>query len=161
MSPSILLIGIGNEYRCDDSIGLYVIRLLKEQYLPETIIVESSGDGVELIELFRSARMTILIDAVSSGGKPGTVYQFEAHKQPLPARLSFQSTHMFGVGEAIELARVLKHIPPILLVYAIEGENFSTGVGLSSKVEEAAYTVVEQVRDKVQETLKQSDINFS
>jgi len=80
MSSPILLIGIGNEYRCDDSIGLHVIRALKELKLPETIIVESSGDGAELIEMFSSARMAIIIDAVSSGGMPGTIYQFDAHK---------------------------------------------------------------------------------
>ena len=107
MSSPILLIGIGNEYRSDDSIGLHVIRALKEEKLPETMMVESSGDGAELIELFSTARMAILIDAVSSGRKPGTIYQFEAHKQPVPAQISFQSTHAFGVGEAIELARVL------------------------------------------------------
>ena len=159
MSPSILLIGIGNEYRCDDSIGLHVIRALKTQNLPETIMVESSGDGAELIELFSTARMAILIDAVSSGRKPGTIYQFEAHKQPVPAQLSFQSTHAFGVGEAIELARVLEQLPPILLVYAIEGANFSAGLELTPKVEEASYKVAEQVRNKVQDTLKGLDTN--
>ena len=153
MSSPILLIGIGNEYRSDDSIGLHVIRALKEQNLPETLMIESSGDGAELIEMFSVARMAILIDAVSSGRKPGTIYQFEAHKQPVPAQLSFQSTHAFGVGEAIELARVLEQLPPILLVYAIEGANFSTGLKLTPKVEEAAYKVTERVRDKVLDTL--------
>ena len=56
----------------------------------------------------------------------------------VPAQLSFQSTHVFGVGEAIELARVLEQLPPILIVYAIEGENFSTGIGLTSKVERSS-----------------------
>ncbi len=150
MSSPILLIGIGNEYRCDDSIGLHVIRALKERKLTDTVLVESSGDGAELIEMFSWVRMTILIDAVSSGGNPGAIYQFDAHKQPIPAQLSFHSTHAFGVGEAIELARVLEQLPPILIVYAIEGENFSTGIGLSSKVEQAVQMVVEQVSREVQ-----------
>ena len=154
MSSPILLIGIGNEYRCDDSIGLHVIRTLKERKLAETMIVESNGDGAELIELFNSARMAILIDAVSSGGNPGTIYRLDAHKQSIPAQLSFQSTHAFGVREAVELARVLEQIPPILIVYAIEGENFSTGIGLTSKVERAAKEVVERVCDEVQNALK-------
>jgi len=159
MSLPILLIGIGNEYRCDDSIGLHVIRALKEQKLPDTVIVESSGDGAELIEMLSSVRMAILIDAVSSGGNPGTIYKFDAHRQPLPTQLSFQSTHVFSVGEAIELARVLEQLPPILIVYAIEGENFSTGIGLTSKVEQAMQKVVEQVRGEVQNALKQIQTN--
>ena len=159
MSLPILLIGIGNEYRCDDSIGLQVIRALKKRKLPETIILESSGDGTELIEMFSSVRMAILIDAVSSGGNPGTIYQIDAHKQPISAQLSFQSTHAFGVGEAIELARVLEQLPPILLVYAIEGENFSIGIELTPKVEQAGQRVVEQVCEDVQFALKQKQAN--
>ena len=154
MSSPILLIGIGNEYRCDDSIGLHVIRALKERKLPNTISVESNGDGAELIEMFGSVRMAILIDAVSSGGIPGTIYQFDAHKQPIPTQLSFPSTHAFGVGEAIELARVLEQLPQTLIVYAIEGENFSTGIGLTLKVERAAQKVVEHVCGEVQNALK-------
>ena len=154
MSSPILLIGIGNEYRCDDSTGLHVIRALRERKLSNVILVESNGDGAELIEMFASVRMAILIDAVSSGGIPGTLYQFDAHKQPIPTQLSFQSTHAFGVGEAIELARVLEKLPPTLIVYAIEGENFSTGIGLTSKVEQAAEKVVEQVCGEVQNALK-------
>lgn len=156
MSLLILLIGIGNEYRCDDSIGLHVIRALKARNLPDTLSVESTGDGAELIEMFSSVGMAILIDAVSSGGHPGTIYKFDAHKQPLPAQLSFQSTHVFSVGEAIELARVLEQLPPILIVYAIEGENFSNGIELTSKVERAAQKVVKLVCDEVQNVLMQA-----
>ena len=161
MSSPILLIGIGNENRHDDSIGLHVIRVLEERKLPDTVLVESSGDGAELIEMFSSVRMAILIDAVSSGGNPGVIYHFDAHTQPIPAQLSFQSTHVFGVGEAIELARVLEQLPPILIIYAIEGENFSTGIGLSSKVEQAVQKVVEMVSCEVLNALKQTQTNSS
>jgi hydrogenase maturation protease len=151
MSSPILLIGIGNEYRCDDSIGLHVIRALKAQKLPETLMIESSGDGAELIEMFSVARMAILIDAVSSGGDIGAIYRFDALKQTIPAQLSFRSTHVFGIAEAIELARLLDQLPPSLIIYAVEGENFSIGVGLSSRVGDAVQKVVERVSCEVQD----------
>ena len=160
MSSPILLIGIGNEYRCDDSIGLHVIRALKEQKLPETTIVESSGDGAELIEMSSLARMTILIDAVSSGGEPGAIYRFDALRQTIPAQLSFQSTHVIGVAEAIELARILGQLPPSLIIYAVEGENFSIGVGLSSRAGDAVQKVVERVTCEVQDVLKELRAEF-
>jgi hydrogenase maturation protease len=156
MPLPILLIGIGNEYRSDDSVGLTAIRALNKQELPyDTLLIESSGDGAELIEMWSTARTAILIDAVSSGAKPGTIYRFDALKQPIPAQLSFRSTHAFSIAEAIELARVLDQIPPSLIVYAIEGQNFSTGVGLSSEVENAMRKVVEQVKHEVQTALHQ------
>jgi hydrogenase maturation protease len=161
MSSPILLIGIGNEYRSDDGIGLNVIRALKARELSHTVLVESSGDGAELIEMFSTARMVIVIDAVSSGGKPGAIYRFDALKNTIPAQLSFQSTHVFGLAESIELARVLDQLPPSLIVYAIEGENFSTGVGLSSKAKVAVRKVVEQVSYEAQDVLKQLRTEFS
>ena len=153
MALPILLIGIGNEYRCDDSLGLEVVRALKKRKLRDTCILESSGDGAELIELFNSVRLAIIIDAVSCGGDPGTIYQFNVHEQPLPAQFSFQSTHAFGLGEAIELAQILEQLPPSLIVFAIEGENFSTGTGLSSRVKQSVQKVTEIVFSEVQNAL--------
>ena len=156
MPPPILLIGIGNEYRGDDSVGLTAIRMLKTKVLPEdTLLIESSGDGAELIEMWRTSGTAILIDAVSSGAKPGTIYRFDALKQRIPVQLTFPSTHAFSIAEAIELARVLDQIPPSLIVYAIEGKNFSTGIGLSPEVENAMLKVVEQVIQEAQASLQQ------
>ena len=109
--------------------------------------------------MWRSARTVILIDAVSSGAKPGTIYRFDAHKQPIPSQFSFRSTHAFSIAEALELARVLDQIPPSLTVYAIEGQNFSTGIGLSSEVENAMRKVVEQLRQEVLASFQQ-ELNF-
>jgi len=153
MPPHILLIGIGNEYRSDDDAGLAAIRALKAKGLPGTLFKECTGDGADLIETWRKEQMVILIDAVSSGAPPGTVYRFDALTQPMPVRYSFHSTHAFGVVEAIELARALHALPPCLIVYAIEGKNFAAGMGLSPKVEKAVEQVVEQVTREVQDAL--------
>jgi hydrogenase maturation protease len=154
MPAPIVLIGIGNEYRSDDGVGLAVIRALKAQELPDTLLLECSGDGAELMEMWSTARKVILIDVVSSGTKAGTIYRFDALTQQIPARFSFQSTHVFGIAEAIQLARVLDQLPPSLIVYGIEGENFAAGVGLSSEVENAVQKVVEQVKREVQDAVK-------
>ena len=155
----ILLIGIGNEYRCDDSLGLHAVRALKKLNLRDTFIVESDGDGAELIELFNPVKLAIVIDAVSCGGDPGKIYQFNVHEQPLPAQFSFQSTHAFGLVEAIELARILEQLPPRFIVFAIEGENFSTGMGLSSSVKQSVQKVTEMVFSEVQIALGQIQTN--
>ncbi len=151
MPTPIVLIGIGNQYRRDDGVGLAVIGALKARGLPNILITECTGDGTKLMEIWGTARKVILIDAVSSGAKPGTIYRFDTLTQPFPAHFSFHSTHAFGVAEAIELARALDQLPPLLIVYAIEGKNFTTGVGLSPEVENTVRKVVEQVRDEVLE----------
>jgi len=111
------------------------------------------GNGVTLMETWTTASRVILIDAVSSGAKPGKIHRLDALTQPIPAGFSFPSTHAFGVAEALQLARILRRLPSSLLVYGIEGKNFFAGVSLSSKVENAAREVVEQIVKEVQERL--------
>jgi hydrogenase maturation protease len=59
------------------------------------------------------------------------------------------STHAFGVAEAIELARALRQLPPVLVVYGVEGATFETGAGLSTVVAAAVPQAVARVRQEL------------
>lgn len=148
LSP-MLIIGLGNDYRSDDAVGLAVVRTLKTKELPGILCLESDGDGTTLIDTWSHTSTVIIIDAISSGAQPGTVYRFDALAQPLPASYSFSSTHAFGVAEAIQLARTLDQLPASLIVYGIEGKKFVAGTDLSSVVERAVQEVVELVEREV------------
>ena len=56
------------------------------------------------------------------------------------------STHLLGVAEAVELARVLGRLPKALRLVAIEGRNFAHGAKLSPQVEAAVETVTNEFR---------------
>jgi len=140
-----LIIGLGNEYRGDDAVGLVVARCLKEAAPEHARVLEESGEGAALMESWKDAGAVILIDAVHSGAKPGIVHRLDAHTQPIPTRFFRCSTHTFGVAETVELARALRQLPPCLIVYGIEGKTFEAGLGLSPEVEKAAQQVVERV----------------
>ncbi len=146
----VLVIGIGNDYRSDDGVGLAVVRDLKTKQLPETLCLESDGDGTSLMEIWHNANKVILIDAVSSGAQPGTIYRFDALTQSIPASCSFPSTHAFGVAEALQLAHVLEQLPASLIVYGIEGKKFIAGTELSPESQNVISEVVERVRQEVQ-----------
>ncbi len=150
LKSPIRIIGIGNDYRHDDAAGLIVARRLKEQALDPLTIIEQSGEGAALMESWKNAEAVILIDAVHSGAKPGTIFCFDAIAQPLPTQLFHYSTHAFSLAEAVEMARALNQLPPRLIVYGIEGKNFTSGIGLSSEVNEAAQAVVARVLLEVQ-----------
>ena len=140
-----LIIGIGNEYRGDDAVGLIVARRLKDRLMDSVTVLEQGGDGVALMEAWRSAETVIVIDAVASGAAPGAIHRFDANTRPIPKNAFRCSTHAFGVAEAIELSRALDEFPRSLVVYGIEGKNFAAGVGLSPEVEKAACEAVRQV----------------
>ena len=153
MAAPIVLIGVGNEYRGDDGVGLVALRELSKKEFPNTRYIESNGDGADLLEAWTDASTVILIDAVSSKAVPGMIYRFDALASPIPATFSSQSTHAFGVAEAIELARTLHQLPLRLIVYAIEGKDFTAGLGLSPEVEKAMHEVVERVAHEVWDLL--------
>lgn len=142
----MLVIGVGNVYRGDDGAGPAVIALLREEELPGVRLLECDGDCSALLDAWHEAGTVLLIDAVSSGAPPGTIYRFDALARPLPRQVSFQSTHAFGVVEALALGRTLCQLPANLIIYAIEGKTFATGIGFSPEVESAVQEVAQQVK---------------
>jgi hydrogenase maturation protease len=147
--PEVLVVGIGNPLRGDDGVGPTALAALEARELPGAQLMAFQGDGLLLLDAWKHADRVILIDAVTSGGKPGAVYRFDALAQTFPAGLSFSSTHAFGVAEAIELARTLKQLPSSLVIYGIEGKNFTIGAGLSPEVKRALHDVVERIENEV------------
>jgi hydrogenase maturation protease len=145
MKMKTLLIGIGNEYRGDDAVGLIVARRVREQALNTITVREASGEGAALIEAWTEAQTVMLVDAVCSGAKAGTIHRIEAREQSLPAKFFHYSTHAFSVAEAVELARALNQLPPRLIVYGIEGKTFAAGSGLSPEVKAAVPRVVHRI----------------
>jgi hydrogenase maturation protease len=85
------------------------------------------------------------VDAVSSGAKPGTIFKIDARKDIVPAKFFRYSTHAFSVAEAIELARAMNMLPPRLLVYGIEGTNFTAGTSISPQVQRSIKKIIEQI----------------
>jgi len=112
-------------------------------------VLEESGDGAALLESWQDADAVILIDAVRSGAKPGTIHRLDANAQPVAKKFFRFSTHAFGLAEAVELARALGRLPPRLIVYGVEGKSFEAGVGLSPEVEGAVDVVAERVLGEV------------
>ena|ERR1700751_1177942 len=144
LDSKILVIGIGNVYRCDDAAGLVAARLLKEQ-VPKCSVIEHTGEGAALMELWKDVDCLIVIDAVRSGARPGTVSRFDATLGPLPGLMFRDSTHAFSLVEAVELGRALNQLPRHLVVYGVEGRNFDAGTNLSPAMQFAIEDVVERV----------------
>jgi hydrogenase maturation protease len=130
-------IGVGNPWRHDDAAGLEVARRLGGRELE---------DVAALVEALGAMDEAVIVDSVSSGAAPGTIHRFEATEAPLPLDLFAASTHVLGVGDAVELARALGKLPARVTVYGIEGADFSAGEGLSPEVERAVADVVREVK---------------
>ncbi len=145
----IICIGVGNDYRGDDAAGLVAARMLAAKQLTGLRVIEQSGEGAALMAVWSSAPAVFLIDAVSAGATPGTLYRMDAALSPIPTEFFHYSTHAFSVAEAVEMARALGELPPRLVIYGIEGANFGLGVGLSPAVEAVLPALVEQIAAEI------------
>jgi hydrogenase maturation protease len=138
----MIVIGLGNEFRHDDAIGLVAARRLCDRGIPAE---EHEGDLATLIDLWKGADALILIDAVTSGAAPGTVYRVDVSVSTLNRELFKSSTHALGLADAVEMSRALGTLPARVLVFGVEVEDLSAGVGLSTDVAEALTALLEDV----------------
>ena len=144
------VIGVGQEWRGDDAAGLLVARRLRELLGTEVAVSENSGSVNDLLEAWSGAAAVILIDAVRGGGRPGEIYRFPDHDDPLLVELfADASTHAWGLAQTVALGRVLQQLPPYLTIYGIEGENFGFGQELSPAVAGAIPEVARRISREI------------
>jgi len=128
----------------DDAAGPVVLDRLAGR-LPDTVaLVESVGDATHLLETWRDAGLAIVVDAVVSGGVPGTIHRIDGI-QGFPAAWRSASTHLVGLAEAIDLGGAVGVLPEVMVVCGIEIERVGPGVELDPEIDAAVDKVVEIV----------------
>jgi hydrogenase maturation protease len=144
----VVVIGGGNPYRGDDAAGLAVAARLRDRAPAGVTVVECEQEPTRLLDAWEAADVALVVDAAASGAPPGTVHRFDGAAGAVPERVFRSSTHAFGVGDAVELARALDRLPPRLVVYGVEGADFTAGAPLSGPVADAVERVAAQVEDE-------------
>jgi hydrogenase maturation protease len=145
-----VVIGVGNALRGDDGVGLAVASALRGRVPGGVAVVPCEQEPSRLLDAWQDARAAIVVDAAASGSEPGHVHRFDASETAVPAGVFRSSTHAFGVGDAIELARALGRLPRHVVVYGVEGGDFAAGEGLTTQVQAS----VEKVAGSVLEDLE-------
>jgi hydrogenase maturation protease len=143
-----LIVGIGNSYRGDDAVGELVVKALKH-YLPSnysTIFV--SGDLSGLIEQWRGVDHLLIVDAVVSGAVTGEIVCLDLTNNPLPSQIGLCSTHAFGLREVVELARVLRMLPPKVEFIGVNGQEFGLGTVTTELVDKSIQQAVDLITNK-------------
>ncbi len=134
------VICVGNEMRGDDGAGLAVATGLRARGVPAR--VEQPSD---LIDAWAGEDDVVVVDTVDSGAAPGTLHRIDAGRGPLPIEVRNGSSHLLGLGEAIELGRALGRLPSRLEILGIEGRAFECGAPLSLEAERAVAAVVDEL----------------
>jgi hydrogenase maturation protease len=153
-----VVVGVGNEFRRDDGVGPAVIARLRarqpaDESLSHVTLALSDGEPGRMIDLWEGARLAVVVDAVRDTTMPaGHTCQLtvDALAGPLTGTADgAASSHGIGLGETVELARVLGRLPARLAVLAVVGRDFGFGTELTAEVAAAVAELVEQVREIV------------
>lgn len=157
--PPVTVIGIGNPYRRDDGAAAAVLvrlaALLAERLGPvweqQVRLVELDGESVRLVQAWEGSRLVWIVDAVRSDRPPGSVHEVDATRlddlDDTGRRLG--GGHLMGLGEAVDLARVLGLLPEQLHILGIEGVDFGNGEGLTDEVTAAVETAAAMLAEAI------------
>lgn len=145
----VLVIGVGERHKHDEQVGLYVARRIREESGGAIRVVDETKDVLDLMELWQTADVVFVVDAVVDGKGVGAIHHFEVGPstgcdEVIPADISF-SLRVLGLADAIHLAESLNMLPARLIVYGIEAECFKPGEGLSLDVLAAAEQVTKEI----------------
>lgn len=154
MSPTTVLIGVGNVDRRDDGVGPAVARLAGRA-LPGVSVVTCPAEVTEILDAWSGFGLAVIIDA-AAGGTPGRIRRCAPDElaDPVPV-----SSHDLSLAQALHLGAALGRVPESVVVVAIDVADTGYGVGLSPVVAaalpEAARVVAGIVLDQTQETANQ------
>lgn len=147
----LLVLGLGNDILSDDSVGLLVVRQLKDALadLPGVHVQETCEMGLSLLDFLTGYCRLMVVDAVQTHqAPPGFLHELELGDLKV---LPLMSPHFLGVGEIIAAGRKLgMPMPEQVKVFAIEVQDpFTIGTELTQPVAEAIPGIVQRIRSIV------------
>jgi hydrogenase maturation protease len=144
-----VVVGIGNRFMTDDSVGLIVAAELRRRGLPSGVkVIKCGTDEFSLLDELENAGSVVIVDAVLSGKPPGTISVFSPDETELAWNSCGTSLHMFSLAETIALARALG-VSAGITVVGIEPESVEPGEKLTPSIAASLQKIVEVVLDTV------------
>ena len=133
----MLFIGLGNELRGDDAIGIHVIKsLMKTHPLLGRYLIEQ-GDLSRLLNHWNNEDV-VLVDAISSDKlEPGSLCITESTSEIIDLRDTLFSTHGVNLGHLLQLGKQLGKMPRSMYFVGVVGKDWNMGDEMSLTVREA------------------------
>jgi hydrogenase maturation protease len=143
----VLVAGAGNIFRGDDGFGVEVVARLARAELPAGVTVRDYGiRGLHLTyALLEPMSLLIVVDAVSRGEPPGTLFVIEPALIDGEPQVSAEP-HGMSLPVVFASVRAMGGDLPRVLIVGCEPAELGEMMGLSPAVERAVMPAVELVR---------------
>ncbi|QEN14861.1 hydrogenase maturation protease [Mycolicibacterium sp. ELW1] len=147
MTSSVLVIGIGNDFRTDDGVGLAVAAEVARRRPPGVEVLSALTDPGQILDAWADIPLVVVVDAASG---PDVVAGRIRHWIPGDDHQpTVVSSHSLGLPDIYALGQALGQIPRQLVVLTVEIVDAGHGVGLSPPVARAVPAAVEAVLTEV------------
>ena len=141
--PDTIVIGIGNDFRRDDGVGLTVAQRIAKRDLPDVRVVNGIGDPSALLDAWDGAARVVVVDAVTGADTaPGRIRRWTARDL---ASTTVVSSHSLGLAQTYALGQALSRIPNELVVFTVDVADTDPGVGLTPAVAAAVPDLVDLI----------------
>ncbi len=131
-----LVLGVGNLLLTDEGIGIHAIqRLLETRALPESVdLVDGGTAGLNLMTYLEGVDRLVIIDAVETGGPPGTIIRLAGEK--IPAYMALKvSPHEITLPDFLAAAKLRDLYPREVVVWGMQPGSLDVGIDLSPELE--------------------------
>ncbi len=145
-----LVLGLGNPLLGDDAIGLEVAKLARERLAvrEDVDVQEEEAGGLRLMERMSGYQRVVVVDAIVSGGVPGTIRRMGSDEAPTQRTAI---AHGIDLPRALALGRSLGlPMPETVRIVAIEAESVlefrhDMTPAVAASLEAAVAAVIEEV----------------
>ncbi len=145
-----LIAGFGNSLRGDDAFGVDVVRRLADRGAaqPGVDLMEVGTGGIRLAqELLTPCERLIIVDAMTRGGAPGTLYVLDVEKVERVAQIDM---HLAIPSRALSAAQALGVLPQTVVLIGCEPLQVDE---LLSELSEPVSRAVDEAVRRIEEIL--------
>lgn len=131
------VIGVGNILFCDDGVGIYVVRYLRENYIfePQIELVDGGTIGFGLFEYFSTYDTVFIVDTISIDDKAGEIYKIPSHEL-LTLGGYKKSAHEVEVLQMLEICELYDKKADVTIIAVVPTDIATPKIGLSQTIKD-------------------------
>lgn len=150
----VLVLGVGNELRRDDSVGLVTIRKLSERIDEKNMEFEEvSTTGLSLLDKIKNYDKVFIIDSIiTKNGRPGDWYSLTL--DDFDVSTDRISSHTIDLKTLWKIGVDAGESMPDVKIFAVEViDPYTFGEGLTDEVRETIPSIVDEIANVMESEL--------
>lgn len=131
-----VVLGVGNTIMSDEGLGVRCVeRLVASGALPEGVVAIDGGTSThELLGDIYGVDLLVIVDAVVTGGAPGSLIRLEG--DCIPSAFSNKlSPHQHGINDLLATLQLVGRAPARVVLHGAMPASLELGMELSPTIE--------------------------